>query len=106
MKAFNHSLGESGVGFFGVPELARRYRRVFPGSLDSARMKVFGQHGAGIFAAPIVIADELRKVQRVHLIGRTEEIRQHFDAMSFGWITMRVPVSFANGRRATLSRPQ
>jgi LysR family transcriptional activator of nhaA len=118
VKAFNHPLGESGVGFFAVPELARRYRRGFPGSLDSAPMllptpntalrhsldawfdsvdvrpsviaeiedtalmKVFGQHGAGVFAAPIVIADELRKVQRVHLVGSTEEIRERFYAIT------------------------
>jgi LysR family transcriptional activator of nhaA len=118
VKAFNHSLGESEVGFFAIPELARRYRRGFPKSLDAAPMllptpntalrhsldawfdsvdvrplvvaeiedtalmKVFGQHGTGIFAAPVVIADELRKVQRVHLVGRTEEIREHFYAIT------------------------
>jgi LysR family transcriptional activator of nhaA len=118
VKAFNHSLGDCGVGFFAVPELARRLRRGFPGSLDTAPMllptpntalrhsldawfdtadvrptvvaeiedtalmKVFGQHGAGAFAAPIIIADELRKVQRVHLIGKTDDVREQFYAIT------------------------
>jgi LysR family transcriptional activator of nhaA len=118
VKAFNHELGECGVGFFAVPDLARRFRRGFPKSLDSAPMllptsntalrhslsawfdsievrpsvvaeiedtalmKVFGQHGAGIFAAPIIIADELRKVQRVHLVGKTDDIRERFYAIT------------------------
>ena len=36
MRAFNHKLGECGVGVFGVKKLATRYRRSFPGSLDAA----------------------------------------------------------------------
>ena len=36
VKAYSHLLAESGVQFFGVPELARRYRSGFPGSLDRA----------------------------------------------------------------------
>ena len=40
VKAFNHLLGECGVTFFAVPELARKYRRKFPESLDEAPMLV------------------------------------------------------------------
>lgn len=36
VKAFNHVLGECGMSFFAVPELARKYRRSFPQSLDGA----------------------------------------------------------------------
>lgn len=36
VKAFNHLLGECGVDFFGTAELARAYRRGFPGSLHGA----------------------------------------------------------------------
>jgi LysR family transcriptional activator of nhaA len=36
VKAFNHLLGESGVGFFGTAELAAKYRGGFPRSLDGA----------------------------------------------------------------------
>jgi LysR family transcriptional activator of nhaA len=36
VRAFNHLLGESGLTFFGTPDLARKYRRPFPESLDGA----------------------------------------------------------------------
>jgi LysR family transcriptional activator of nhaA len=36
VRSFNHLLGECGVAFFGRPELASRYRRGFPASLDGA----------------------------------------------------------------------
>ena len=45
---------------------------------DSALLKVFGQHGTGIFAAPSVVADEIRRTHGVHLIGATEEVREEF----------------------------
>lgn len=38
VRAFNHLLGECGVGLFAAPALARTYRRGFPGSLDGAPM--------------------------------------------------------------------
>jgi LysR family transcriptional regulator, transcriptional activator of nhaA len=38
VKAFSHLLGESQVGFFGAGELARKYKRKFPASLDGAPM--------------------------------------------------------------------
>lgn len=49
---------------------------------DAALMKVFGQHGTGIFAAPIVVADEIRETHGVHLVGRTEEVREAFYAIT------------------------
>jgi LysR family transcriptional activator of nhaA len=118
VKAFNHSLGGCGVGFFGEAALARRHRKGFPKSLDGAPMllptsntslrhsldhwfdsvgvrpatiaeiedtallKVFGQHGTGIFAAPIVVADEIRKVHGVQLVGSTEAVREEFFAIT------------------------
>lgn len=36
VRAFNHLLGESSIGVFGVRELARKYRKGFPKSLDGA----------------------------------------------------------------------
>lgn len=36
VRAFNHLLGECGLTFFAVPELARRHRRNFPRSLEGA----------------------------------------------------------------------
>ena len=38
VRAFNHLLGETGVGLFASPELARAHRRGFPRSLDGAPM--------------------------------------------------------------------
>ena len=36
VKAFSHLLGEYGITFFGLPEMASRYRKAFPKSLDRA----------------------------------------------------------------------
>jgi LysR family transcriptional activator of nhaA len=36
LRAYNHLLGESGVSFFGAPNLHRSYRRDFPASLNGA----------------------------------------------------------------------
>lgn len=49
---------------------------------DTALMKVFGQHGLGVFAAPIVVADEIRRVHGVHLVGRTGDVREQFYAIT------------------------
>ncbi len=118
VKAFNHVLGDSGVGFFGTPDLARQYRRDFPKSLDgapmllptantamrhsldlwfesidvrpeivaeiedTALMKTFGQQGTGIFAAPSVVANEVRNLHDVQLVGSTEDVRETFYAIT------------------------
>lgn len=49
---------------------------------DTALMKVFGQHGAGVFAAPIAVADEIRTAHSVQLLGQTEEVREEFFAIT------------------------
>ena len=49
---------------------------------DSALMKAFGQAGAGVFVAPTAIADEIVNQYRVRIIGSTEEVREHFYAIS------------------------
>jgi LysR family transcriptional activator of nhaA len=49
---------------------------------DSALMKVFGQHGAGIFPAPEVLAAEVRRQYRVEAVGSTAEVRERFYAIS------------------------
>lgn len=40
VRAFNHLLGECGLTFFATPNLARKYRRGFPHSLDGAPLLV------------------------------------------------------------------
>lgn len=118
VKAYSHLLGECGVSFFGTDELAKRYRKGFPLSLDgapflmpagnvslcqsleqwfdqlgirpmirgefadSALLKVFGQFGDGIFAAHDVVADEIKRMYRVTLIGQDEVFRERFYAIS------------------------
>ena len=49
---------------------------------DSAVMKVFGQHGEGIFAAPTAIEEEICRQYRVRTVGRIEEIKERFYAIS------------------------
>ncbi len=49
---------------------------------DSALLKVFGQTGEGVFAAPSVIEREVTKQFRTPVIGRTKELRERFYAIS------------------------
>jgi LysR family transcriptional activator of nhaA len=49
---------------------------------DSALMTAFGQHGAGVFAAPTVLTRELRRQHDVRAIARVESIRERFYAIS------------------------
>jgi len=49
---------------------------------DSALMKAFGRAGAGVFVAPSPIAAEVEKQYDVVAIGQTDEVRDHFYAIS------------------------
>ncbi|MCP4591359.1 MAG: transcriptional activator NhaR [bacterium] len=49
---------------------------------DSALLKVFGQAGAGMFAAPDVIEKEIRRQYDVRVVGRVESVRERFYAIS------------------------
>jgi LysR family transcriptional activator of nhaA len=49
---------------------------------DSALLKVFGKAGIGVFAAPTVLDKEVRQQYDVGLVGRTDEIRERFYAIS------------------------
>jgi len=49
---------------------------------DTALMKVFGQHGAGIFAAPSAVASDVCESHSVVVVGETEEVREHFYAIT------------------------
>ena len=49
---------------------------------DSALMKAFGQEGAGIFIAPAAIEAEVEWQYQVTAIGRIEEVKEHFYAIS------------------------
>ena len=49
---------------------------------DSALMKAFGQEAAGIFVAPSAIRAEVERQYRVTAIGRADELRARFYAIS------------------------
>lgn len=49
---------------------------------DSALLKVFGQSGAGAFAAPTVIEREIVRQYGVRVIGRTDAVKERFYAIS------------------------
>jgi len=49
---------------------------------DSALMKAFGQKGEGIFVAPAVIKAEVERQYKVTAIGRVDEVKERFYAIS------------------------
>lgn len=49
---------------------------------DSALLKAFGEAGVGIFAAPTVIETEICRMYRMSVIGRTDEIKERYYAIS------------------------
>ncbi len=49
---------------------------------DSALLKVFGQAGKGLFAAPTVIEKEVQRQYSVRVVGRLESVRERFYAIS------------------------
>ena len=49
---------------------------------DAALVKILGEAGLGVFAAPDVVEKEIRQRYRVQLVGRAKEIRQRFYAIS------------------------
>ena len=49
---------------------------------DSALLKVFGSTGTGVFAAPSAIEDEVVRQYRVRPVGRVDEVRERFYAVS------------------------
>jgi LysR family transcriptional activator of nhaA len=49
---------------------------------DSALLKAFGAVGHGIFAAPTVVEEEIRRMYGVGIVGREESVRESFYAIS------------------------
>ncbi|HEY2955129.1 MAG TPA: transcriptional activator NhaR [Candidatus Eisenbacteria bacterium] len=49
---------------------------------DSTLIKVFGQAGTGIFAAPSIIESSVRKQYGVAVVGRLDRVRERFYAVS------------------------
>jgi LysR family transcriptional activator of nhaA len=118
VHAFNHLLGECGLGFYARPKLAAKRRRDFPRSLDRAPfllpsdetavrprldqwfetndvrpavvgefddfslLRTFGEAGLGIFVAPAILDSIMRRRYGFEQIGRIEDVRAHFYAIS------------------------
>jgi LysR family transcriptional regulator, transcriptional activator of nhaA len=118
VQAYNHLLGESGIGIFGPEDLAAPLVDGFPDSLDgapflfhtdgyplrralddwfvtrkiqpvpvaefadSALIRVFAEAGKGLFAAPLVIADEICDKFGVMLVGTATGIRERYYAIT------------------------
>ena len=62
---------------------ARQIRPHIVGEFDdSALMQAFGQAGTGIFIAPSVIAEEVRREHGVAILGHTNEATEQFYAIS------------------------
>jgi LysR family transcriptional activator of nhaA len=57
------------------PELAGEFD-------DSALMKAFGARGLGVFAAPSVLEEEIRSQYDVQIVGRAEDVREVFYAIT------------------------
>lgn len=70
---------------------------------DSALLQVFGQAGAGVFAAPAVIAHELERQYEVRAIGTTDAIAESYYAIS-AERRLKHPavVAIADGARSSL----
>lgn len=49
---------------------------------DAALLSALGRAGAGIFMVPSLVEDEVRKEGRISVVGRTDEVRQRFYAIS------------------------
>jgi LysR family transcriptional activator of nhaA len=49
---------------------------------DSALLKVFGQHGAGVFAAPTVVAGEVKRQYGAQAIGVAAGVHERFYAIT------------------------
>lgn len=118
VRAFNHLLGESDVTVFGAEQVAERYRRGFPRSLQSApfvlqtentalrrsldhwfaaarirptivaeaedmgMLQILGQQGLGLFVAPTVAADAIKRQHEVRAIGRISAVKERFYAIT------------------------
>lgn len=60
----------------------RLHPRVIAEFEDSALMKAFGQQGSGVFIAPAAIEAEVERQYKATAIGRIDEVKEHFYAIS------------------------
>ncbi|MFD0950093.1 transcriptional activator NhaR [Paraperlucidibaca wandonensis] len=70
VKGYNHTLGRCTIAFYGVPELAERYRPTFPRSLDGAPFLLPGDKAA--VQAPLTRWFNEHQI-RPHIIGKFDD---------------------------------
>jgi LysR family transcriptional activator of nhaA len=71
---------------------------------DSALMFWFGQSGAGVFPAPTIIEGQVQRDFGVKLVGRTQDVRERFYAISLeAELKHPAVVAVCNGARKALS---
>jgi LysR family transcriptional activator of nhaA len=75
----NNSLRRALTRWLADAKLQPRIRGEFQ---DSALLKAFGQLGAGVFPAPTLIEDEIRRQYSVEVVGRLDEVRERFYAIT------------------------
>ena len=118
IRAYNHTLGDSGISFYATRAQAPALREGFPQSLDEASMlmptyssslrralelwfehngikpnvvaefedralmKAFGEAGVGVFTTPSPVEQDVTSKYGVEIIGRTDEVRERYYAIS------------------------
>jgi LysR family transcriptional regulator, transcriptional activator of nhaA len=70
-RALNHWFDQKGIH----PRIVAEFE-------DSALLKVFGSDGLGVFVAPTVVEKQVKKQYSVVVVGRTEEMRERYYAIS------------------------
>jgi LysR family transcriptional regulator, transcriptional activator of nhaA len=70
-RALNHWFEQNGI-----------HPRVVAEFEDSALLKVFGSDGLGVFVAPTVVEKQVKKQYGVVVLGRTEQVRERYYAIS------------------------
>jgi len=79
LPAENNSLRRALMQWLTDAKLQPRIRGEFQ---DSALLKAFGQLGAGVFPGPSIIEEEIQRQYGVEVVGRLDEVRESFFAIT------------------------
>lgn len=79
LPSLGTSLRRALDAWFGANEILPAVAGEFD---DSALMKAFGARGLGAFAVPRVLEDEIRRQYEVSVIGRADDVREAFYAIT------------------------
>ncbi len=79
LPAVNNSLRQALTQWMADAKLQPKIRGEFQ---DSALLKAFGQLGAGVFPGPSIIEEEIQRQYGVEVVGRLDEVRERFYAIT------------------------